>query len=66
MALAKVEEHLKHIKASLRELHAAQGADHAILEQLWDHLMGSLKVRDYGIHSPSRGRGSLSARSNLA
>jgi hypothetical protein len=57
VAPARVEERLEHIEASLLELHAAQVADHAILEQLWDHLMGSLNVRDYGIHSLSRVEG---------
>ena len=61
-----MEEHLDHIEALPRELHVAQVKDHAILEQVQDHLMGSLEVRDYDIHCPSRGRGSLSARSTLA
>jgi hypothetical protein len=61
-ATAKVDERLDHIEASLRELHTAHAEDHAILEQLRDHMMGSLDVRDYDIHSSSKGRGSLSAR----
>ena len=61
-----MEEHLGHIEASLRELHATRDDDHAILEQLWDHLVGSLGVRDYDIHSLSRSRGSPSVRSNPA
>jgi multidrug resistance efflux pump len=79
-APAKVEEHLESIEASLRELHtaraadhaileqlrAAQATDHAILEQLQEHLMRSLDLKDYGIHSPSKGRRSPSAKSTPA
>jgi hypothetical protein len=65
-ASVRVEECLEHIEASLRELHAARAANHAILEQLWDHLMGSLDIKDYDIHSLSRARGSPSERSTLA
>jgi hypothetical protein len=61
---ASQEERLGRIEAMLKTYGRAMQSLTQTIQELWDHLMGPLDVRDYGIHSShfSRGKGSPSAR----
>ena len=67
-SLQETRAALQQMQQTLRVIHEARADDRAILDQLSEHLMGPLDVRDYGIHSSSfsHGRGSPSAHGSLS
>jgi hypothetical protein len=65
---ASQEERLSRIEAMLQTYGQAMQSLTQNVQELWDHLMGPLDVRDYGIHSShfSQGKMSPSTRGSLS